>query len=88
MYHKGGRQINNSILTQNGIYVDYSDIILWICIKHEDPDLNDWSKGYSQPQLLSEFEYNGPLPSGSEVLLVGNFLIKKMEFGGGYPSHY
>jgi len=88
LYHLNGAKIENPILTSKGTYVDYSDILLWICIKYEDESLHLWSKSYSQHQLHSEFSYDGPLPMGSELILVGYYLIKKMEMGGGYPSLY
>lgn len=80
MYNANGTKINDLIITPNGTYTDYSFILLWICIKHDDElNLHLWSKGYTQQQLLQEFSYDGPLPRGSELIVVGQYLIKKTE---------
>lgn len=89
MFSVNGTKINNLILTPNGTYVDYSFILLWICIKHDDElNLHLWSKGYTQLQLLQEFEYDGRLPQGSELIVVGQYLIKKTELSAELCFYY
>ena len=68
----------------NGTYVDYSDILVWVWIKDADePCIDTWSRSYTRHQLPHEFPYHGLLPQGSEFIVVGSFLIKKMELWPG-----
>lgn len=41
----------------------------------ENPD--DWGMGYLKKTIQEDFEYQGPLPKGEEILVVGKYVIKR-----------
>jgi hypothetical protein len=59
----------------DGTYKDFEYCFKQLYFPPEDDTL--WSVGYSTDTLYYDFLYDGPLPPGNELLLVGGYLIKK-----------
>ena len=88
LHYENGTRINHLILTPKGIYVDYADILLWIWTENADERFpHSWSQGYSEFRLIHKFAYDGPLPQGSELIVVGQYLIKKTETFSGLNGY-
>jgi hypothetical protein len=48
-------------------------------IFYESENDDFWSAGFFYETICTEFFYDGPLPTGNELLLVSRYLIKKRE---------
>lgn len=55
---------------------DYDRILEEIYSELEISNFAGWGVNYSHRCILEDFYYDGPLPTGVELLLVGNYLIK------------
>lgn len=76
LFHLNGSQLDYTILTSNGEYVNYHEILSRIYEKGR------FFKALDQDNLYTESLFNqgydGPFPKGDELLLVSGFLIRKL----------
>lgn len=76
LYHKYGTQIR-AVPDETGNSTPMNgslDEIYEQC--HEDNYETDWSHALDEDRFRDDFGYNGPLPSGEELLLVGGYVIQ------------
>jgi hypothetical protein len=74
LYYAYGSRLK-PLLDASGIVVDY-DSILEDIYSEQDIFYDDgWGVVYSGRCVIEDFGYTGPLPTGSELLLVGNYII-------------
>lgn len=76
LFHANGSQIDYNVLTSNGEYVNYHEILSHIYEKGR------FFKALDPEDLYGEALFNqgyiGPVPKGNELLLVSGFLIRKL----------
>src|SRR5690349_4483298 len=76
LYSQYGPSISPS-LNEAGIVVNYDPILEVIFQEDVNKNLGYVASGYLLRTIQEEFEYNGPLPSGDEILVVGSYVIKR-----------
>ena len=79
MYHTAGgpQLITTHVLNTEGVLFDV-DPYLEAIYNHREEKLKDgWHQGNYEFQLRREFNYKGPLPKGSEYLVLGSYVIKR-----------
>ena len=79
MYNSIGSQIDNTILNCEGVYISYYVLLSKIYKSPIEPP--SWQGMFSYDFLVNDLSYDGPLPLGSEILLVSSFLIRKSSLG-------
>lgn len=79
LYALNGPQINNSILTKEGIYKDYYSFFLGLYVVSENKDA--WSQEYAEFEIIHQYNYDGHLPTGTELLLISGFIIRRRCMG-------
>jgi hypothetical protein len=75
LYNAYGSRIK-PLRDTNGIVVDYDSILEEIFSELQIFYDDGWGAAYSGRCVIEDFNYSGPLPMGSELLLVGNYFIK------------
>lgn len=75
LYNAYGSRIK-PLLDPYGRVVDYDSILEKIYSEEEIFYNDSWGALYSGRCIIEDFNYLGPLPTGFELLLVGNYLIK------------
>lgn len=75
LYNANGPQYNRSVLNREGVYKDYYNFFnrLYKQLSGE----NTWSENCPSYAIVGKFNYDGPLPIGTELLLVSGFLLRK-----------
>ena len=76
LYNANGPQYNKSVLNSHGVYKDYHDFFRGL-YNWPSGD-NTWSEEYPLYLMVGNFSYDGPLPTGTELLLVSGFLLRKL----------
>lgn len=65
------------IILADGKVCDY-DFFLRSIYEHEmTNNPKEWGMGYLKKTIRNEFYYEGPLPIGEEILVVGKYVIKR-----------
>lgn len=73
---KLGPQIKAEFLDPEGKLFNADVELYWVYNNRPEKNEDDWSYGHSHYLLTERFGYRGPLPTGSELLVVGSYLIK------------
>lgn len=86
LYNENGSAICSVYPNAQGIYVDYLSTLS--ILYFGDGNQSQWSKEYEKSFCEKHYQYDGPLPSGDELLLVGSFLIRRSSFIIGQGGRY
>ncbi|RYZ24634.1 MAG: hypothetical protein EOO10_20335 [Chitinophagaceae bacterium] len=80
MYGNIGSQINPHVKNDEGQVYDADGLLANIyedSVDRDTLDSDSWSMGYERRDLRKDFQYKGPFPHGSEILVVGSYLLQK-----------
>lgn len=79
MYHlAAGPMLKTShVLGTDGVLFDVDPYLEAVYNQKEKKGKEGWHQGNYEFQLRREFNYKGPLPKGSEYLVLGSYVIKR-----------
>lgn len=86
LYHSYGPQINRTVLNCLGVYKDYYEFFSTVYNGHSNGGL--WSEYVIIHDLIFKYYYDGPRPSGDEILLVSGYLMRMKIMGERGREHY
>ena len=75
LYHKYGSQIK-AFVNEKGQVLNLQNTLKEIYSEIDEYDVDGWGVYYSHRCIVEDFEYRGPLPTGNELVLVTNYLIR------------
>lgn len=84
LYVVNGPQINNTILTKEGVYKDYYRFFRSLYVVSGNRDA--WSQHYAEFEMIHKYHYDGHLPTGTELLLISSFIVRKRFMEPGFMA--
>jgi hypothetical protein len=74
LFNAYGSQIK-PLVDENGVAHSFDRVLTKIYLENDYLNDNGWSAAYTHRCIREDFEYEGPLPEGQEILLVESYII-------------